>query len=90
MPDTTGYNDIVFCILRLLGYQFSPRISDIGKSAFMKLDATADYEILNKLSKGKIRKDIIVRYWDDMLRITDSLKMGVVSPTELIQTLQRN
>ena len=55
-----------------------------------KLRALPHYGILNKLAKGKIRKDIIVRYWDDMLRIAGSLKMGVVSPTELLQTLQCN
>ena len=90
MTDTAGYSDIVFGLFGLLGYQFSPRIADIGKSTFWKLDTTADYGILNKLAKGKIRKDIIGRYWDDMLRIAGSLKMGVVSPTELIQTLQCN
>jgi TnpA family transposase len=90
MTDTAGYSDIVFGLFGLLGYQFSPRIADIGKTTFWRLDTTADYGVLNKLAKGKIRKDLIGRYWDDMLRIAGSLKMGVVSPTELIQTLQRN
>ncbi|MFA9396852.1 MAG: Tn3 family transposase [Clostridiaceae bacterium] len=90
MTDTAGYSDIVFGLFGLLGYQFSPRIADIGKTTFWRLDTTADYGVLNKLAKGKIHKDLIGRYWDDMLRIAGSLKMGVVSPTELIQTLQRN
>ncbi|WP_304519642.1 Tn3 family transposase [Clostridium tagluense] len=62
----------------------------MGRTTFCKLDTTADYGILNKIVKGKIHKGIIVRYWDDMLKIAASLKMGVVSPTELIQTLQHN
>ena len=86
MTDTAGYSDIIFGLFGLLGYQFSPRIADIGESRFWKLD-TADYGILNRLAKHRIRKDIIVRYWDDMIRVAGSLKLGTVNPTQLIQTL---
>jgi len=30
MTDTAGYSDQVFGLFRLLGYQFSPRLADIG------------------------------------------------------------
>ena len=30
MSDTAGYSDVVFGLFHLLGYQFSPRIADIG------------------------------------------------------------
>ncbi|MDS0527825.1 Tn3 family transposase [Clostridium sp. SHJSY1] len=90
MTDTAGYSDIVFGLFGLLGYQFSPRIADIGKSKFWRIDSEADYGVLNTLSKNKIRIDIIHRNWDDMLRVTGSLKLGKINPTQLIQTLQRN
>lgn len=89
MTDTAGYSDIIFGLFGLLGYQFSPRIADIGSSRFWKFDSDADYGELNKLAKNKIRKDIIIRYWDDMMRVAGSLKLGKVHPTQLIKTLQR-
>lgn len=89
MTDTAGYSDIIFGLFGLLGYQFSPRIADIGSSRFWKFDSQADYGELNKLAKNKIRKDIIIRYWDDMMKVAGSLKLGKVQPTQLIKTLQR-
>jgi hypothetical protein len=89
MTDTAGYSDIIFGLFGLLGYQFSPRLADIGSARFWRLDSEADYGILNKLARNKIRQDIISRYWDDMLRVVGSLKLGTVNLTQLIQMLQR-
>jgi TnpA family transposase len=88
MTDTAGYSDIIFGLFGLLGYQFSPRIADIGSAKFWRLDYDIDYGVLNELSKHKIRKDIIIRYWEDMLRVAGSLKLGAVNSVQLIQTLQ--
>ena len=89
MTDTAGYSDIIFGLFGLLGYQFSPRLADIGSARFWRVDSEADYGVLNKLARNKIRKDVISRYWDDMLRVAGSLKLGTVNPTQLIQMLQR-
>ena len=42
MTDTAGYTDSIFGIFHLLGYQFSPRIADIGGSRFWRVDKKAD------------------------------------------------
>ncbi len=89
MTDTAGYSDIIFGLFALLGYQFSPRLSDIGSSRFWRMDASADYGVLNVISKNRINQDIIVRYWDDFLRVAGSLQLGTVNPTQLIKALQR-
>ena len=89
MTDTAGYSDIIFGLFGLLGYQFSPRLADIGSSRFWRLDSDADYGVLNGLSKNKINKDIIIRHWDDFMRVAGSLKLGTVNPTQLIKALQR-
>nr|WP_311764931.1 transposase [Paenibacillus agricola] len=89
MTDTAGYSDIIFGLFGLLGYQFSPRLADIGASRFWRFDPEADYGVLNKLARHKIRKDIIARHWDDMLRVAGSLKLGTVNATSFIQMLQR-
>lgn len=90
MTDTAGYSDIIFGLFGLLDYQFSPRIADVGSTRFWKLDPNPDYGVLNKLVKNRIRKDVIARYWDDMLRVAGSLKLGTVNSTQLIHTLQRD
>lgn len=88
MTDTAGYSDIVFGLFGLLGYQFSPRLADIGSSKFWRIDSSADYGVLNVLSKNKINKDLIIRYWDDFMRVAGSLMLGTVNPTQLIKALQ--
>ncbi len=89
MTDTAGYSDIIFGLFGLLGYQFSPRLADIGGARFWRFDPHADYAVLNGLSRNRIRKDLINKHWDDMLRVAGSLKLGTVNATRLIQTLQR-
>lgn len=44
---------------------------------------------MNAISKNKIRIDLILRYWDDFMRIAGSLQLGTVNPTQLIKALQR-
>lgn len=37
MTDTAGASEIIFALFWLLGYQFSPRLADIGKHGFGEL-----------------------------------------------------
>ena len=89
MADTAAYSDVIFGLFYLLGYQFSPRIADIGEARFWRIDPNADYGSLNALSKNRIQTERIVRNWDDLLRIAGSLKMGTVSASELVRSLLR-
>jgi TnpA family transposase len=89
MTDTGAYADVVFGLLWLLGYQFSPRISDIGATRFWRIDRTADYGPLNDLAIHPIRTQLIVEHWDDLLRIAGSLAMGACQVETLMRTLQR-
>jgi TnpA family transposase len=68
ITDTAGYADIVFGLFWLLGYQFSPRLADIGDARFWRTDSEADYGPLNGLSKGRIDTNLIAENWDDLLR----------------------
>jgi TnpA family transposase len=89
MTDTAGYSDLVFGLFWLLGFQFSPRLADIGESRFWRMDRTADYGALNSLSRHRINTKLISQNWDDLLRVAGSLKMGTLSASELIRALQR-
>jgi TnpA family transposase len=90
MTDTGAYTDVVFGIFWLLGYQFSPRIADIGGARFWRTDSTANYGPLDRLSSHKAKTDIITEHWDDLLRLAGSLKLGLVQVGGLMRTLQTN
>jgi TnpA family transposase len=72
----------------LLGYQFSPRLADLGKMRFWRMDPSADYGTLNDLARHRIDTNLITENWEDMLRVAGSLKLGTVDVTELMRTLQ--
>ena len=89
MTDTGAYADVIFGLLWLLGYQFSPRISDIGGTRFWRIDREADYGGLHDLAAHRIRPQLIVEHWDDLLRIAGSLTLGSCHSESLMRTLQR-
>jgi TnpA family transposase len=90
MTDTASYTDVIFGLFWLLGYQFSPRLADIGKARFWRIDPQVDYGPLNVVSANRIKTGFIVDNWDDLLRVAGSLKLGTVSASELMRTLQAN
>lgn len=54
MTDTAAYADTVFGLFWLLGYQFSPRLADIGDARFWRINRSADYGALNGLARYRI------------------------------------
>lgn len=89
MTDTAGASDVVFALFWLLGYRFSPRLADVGESRFWRMDSDADYGALNGLARNKINTKLISDNWDDILRVTGSLQLGAIAPSELVRTLLR-
>lgn len=90
MTDTAGTSDIVFGLFWLLGYQFSPRLVDIGEARFWRIDSKADYGVLNGFAHYRVNTDLIARNWDDLLRVAGSLHQGTVSASELLRSLLRS
>jgi len=90
MTDTAGVSDVVFGLFWLLGYQFSPRLADIGEARFWRLDPTADYGVLNTIARSRVNTDLIIRNWDDILRVAGSLQQGTVSASELMRSILRS
>lgn len=87
MSDTAGSSEIVFGLFWLLGFQFSPRLADIGGTRFWRIDPQADYGVLDHLARHRVNLERIRRSWDDLLRVAGSLKMGTVSASELMRSL---
>jgi TnpA family transposase len=78
----------VFGLFRLLGYQFCPRLADMGGARLWRIDPGADYGPLNRMTRHRINMDLIARHWDDLLRLAGSLKLGLVQATAMMRTLQ--
>jgi len=90
MADTAGSSDLVFGLFWLLGYQFSPRLADIGEARFWRMDSRADYGALEGLARQRVNTRLIAQNWDDMLRVAGSLKLGTISASELTHSLLRH
>jgi TnpA family transposase len=76
----------MFGLFFLLGYQFSPRISDAGEARFWRIDRAADYGLLDDLSRrNTIKTEIIRDNWEDILRVAGSLKLGTVKASDLVR-----
>ena len=89
ITDTAGYSDLMFGLFWLLGFQFSPRLADLGDTRLWRLDRNAHYGVLNGVARHTLHRDWLTQHWDDFLRVAGSLKMGMVKPSELVRSLQR-
>jgi TnpA family transposase len=88
MTDTAAYADTVFGLFWLLGYQFSPRLADIGDARFWRIDRAADYGPLDGLARHRIDIELIRRNWEDLLRLAGSLKLGRIHAGAIMRVLQ--
>ena len=51
VTDTATYSDLIFGLFRLLGFQFSPRLADLGRTRFWRINRRAEYGPLNSLAR---------------------------------------
>jgi TnpA family transposase len=81
--DTAGYTELVFALFDLLGLQFAPRIRDLGSQKLYRIGDVAGNRV-RPLLKGKINTDLIVKHWDELLRLAGSLKLGWTTSSLLL------
>ena len=89
ITDTAGYSDLIFGLFWLLGFQFSPRLADLGDARLWRIDKQAHYGVLNSVARNCLQAELITKNWDEFLRVAGSLKLGTVKASELIRGLQR-
>ena len=88
MTDTAAYSDAIFGLFWLLGYQFSPRLADIGGAKLWRIDRAADYGPLQDIAKSAINLNVIRDNWSDLIRLAGSLKLGHLKAAGIMRTLQ--
>ena len=76
MTDTAAYSDLIFGLFRLLGFQFSPRLADLGRTRFWRINRRAEYGPLNSLARSRINLKLIRSHWDDILLVARLSRPG--------------
>jgi TnpA family transposase len=88
--DTAGATEIIFALFDLLGLRFTPRLRDVGSRRLYRSGAIDlhNYPRLQPHIKGRINRQRVLAWWDDMLRAAGSMKLGHVTASLLVQKLQ--
>ena len=87
--DTAGASEIVFALAWALGYRWAPRLADLPDQRLWRIDRHARYGALNGLARHRINTALISQHWDEICRLTASLRAGTVVPSAILRTLQR-
>jgi TnpA family transposase len=87
--DTAGASAIVFALAWALGYRWAPRLADLPGQRLWRIDREARYGPLNGLARHRSNTRLITGNWDEICRLTASLRAGTVIPSAILRTLQR-
>jgi TnpA family transposase len=88
--DTAGATEIIFALFDLLGFRFAPRLRDLSDRRLFAsgpIDMQR-YPRLQPHVTGRINRHRILDWWDAMLRVAGSMKLGWVTASLLVQKLQ--
>jgi TnpA family transposase len=87
ISDTGSYSDMVFGLLRLLGFDYRPQLADLPDAKLWRLDLAADYGPLTAAARGRIDLGRVRQHWGDILRLVASIHTGAVSAHDVIRML---
>jgi TnpA family transposase len=85
--DTGSYSDMVFGLLRLLGFDYRPQLADLPDTKLWRINPAADYGTLRTAARGRIDLGRVRRHWPDILRVVASIHTGAVSAHDAIRML---
>jgi len=88
--DSHSVNRVNFALLYLFGYRFMPRFRNFPKKAQENLVCFGDSETLANLlikPKGQVKEQLIIKEWDNILRILASLARKDTSQANIVKKL---
>ncbi len=85
--DTHGYTEMIFGVYDLLGLRFAPRIRDLDRQRLYQHGSRSAVETAELLEQ-KIRPELVLPYWDQLLRLAASLRHGWAPASLLLARLQ--
>ncbi len=71
----------------MLGFQFAPRLRDLGDSKLYVIGQKKEFPKLEKLLKGRINLKSIHENYEDMLRLAHSIQEAKVSAALMLGKL---
>lgn len=87
--DTHGYGEAVFGMTEFLKFSFAPRIKNPGKRVLYSFQNRSHYNKKNYpiLPREKIKPQVIKDYWEDVLRVMVSIKLGEVTASQIFKRM---
>jgi TnpA family transposase len=74
--DTAGATEHVFGLCAVMGFEFTPRISDVLSRSLMTKGPKIDYDPASTLIKGILNPKPLVDHWDGIRHIAASIRHG--------------
>jgi len=87
--DTAGASEVIFALTWALGYRSASRLADLPDLRLWRIDRHAHYGPLDGLARNHINTRLIAEHWDEICRLTASLRAGTVVPSAILRILQR-
>jgi TnpA family transposase len=85
--DTHGYTDLIFGAAHLLGIRFAPRIKDLPEQRLWRLPGEDAYPNIECVLSDKLNVNLIRETWDEIVRLTASIRNGKVRASLIIGKL---
>ena len=85
--DGGGVSDHVFALAHLLGFRFAPRIPNLADRKLYAFGSASTWPALAPFIAGRPDDKLIAAQWDDVLRMTASVRTGTVSASLLLKRL---
>lgn len=84
--DAAGFVDHVFAMCHMLGFRFAPRIKTFSKNKIYT-DKPVKQPHLEFMIGGTVNTKKIRENWDDLLRLTSSVRNGTVTASLILKKL---
>src|SRR4051794_35759430 len=85
--DGGGVSDQVFGLAHLLGFRFAPRIPNLAERRLYALGPAGAWPALAPFIAGAADDKLIAAHWEDVLRLTVSVRTGTVSASLMLKRL---
>lgn len=85
--DTGGASDHVFGLMPFFGYRFAPRLRDLKDRRLHLLPGQEAGQLLDGLTGDPIAIGHIRTHWDELLRLTTSIRSGTATASAMLRRL---
>ena len=85
--DGGGVSDHTFALTHLLGFRFAPRIPNLAERRLYAFGPASDWPALAPFIAGRPDEKLVTAHWDDVLRLTASVRAGTVSASLMLRRL---